>query len=299
MNLSNEGLSLWYGTPDAPAPGDEGAIPRKGVSLVVGVSPPSPANTLALRYRVDRGLVRTISGRELRTDNDRGAQYFAVSFPPFPTGTVVEYAPVLTCAGRQAPAPHLAERFPSRFLLASAEPASAPTIAPPRAAQRSAPGARHFEAALDYVAFVAVQFGRAQYVGDTPAGMRVNFFVREGTLEGSGFKGSVCESSADHLTVRPDGVGAIRIRAMFTTSDGGALDVEAGGYVDFGPDGYRRALAHDLPDRAPIVVTPLITTRHPKYRWLSRIQCVGVGYTHLDAGQASYHVYAASVRRPR
>ena len=78
--------------------------------------------------------------------------------------------------------------------------------------------------------------------------------------------------------------------------DGALLDVESGGYVDFGPDGYRRAVAHDLPDRSPLVVSPLLATRHAKYKWLSRIQCVGVGQTHLDAGQASYYVYAASPR---
>jgi hypothetical protein len=113
---------------------------------------------------------------------------------------------------------------------------------------------------------------------------------------GEGFTGSVKESSSDHLIVRRDGMGVVRIRAAFAMDDGGQLDVESGGYVDFGPDGYRRALAHDLPDRSPLVVSPLITTRHPRYAWLSRIQCIGVGHTHLDAGQASYRVYAVTPR---
>jgi Protein of unknown function (DUF3237) len=297
MHLTNDGLSLWYGTPDAPAPGDEGVVERRGVPLVVGVSPPNPSNTVAVRYRTDRGLVRTLTGREIRTDHQRGAQYFAFTFPPFVTGNLVEFAPVFRCGGRQTPPPHLADRFPSKFHLAAAEPvAAAQALKPARVPQQGGTAGHGFQPAIDFVAYVAVQFERTQYVGDTPAGMRVNFFVREGVLEGKGLQGKVAEHSSDHLIVRRDGIGEVHIRAVFTTSDGAVLDVESGGYADFGPEGYERALAHALPDRAPLVVTPLITTRHPKYRWLSRVQCVGVGYTHLDAGQASYDVYAASVR---
>jgi hypothetical protein len=148
------------------------------------------------------------------------------------------------------------------------------------------------------VANVGVQFstGSPRFVCDTAGGMRVDFFVRDGTVEGQGFKGRVVEGSSDHMIIRRDGMGVVRIRAAFEMEDGGALDVESGGYVDFGADGYRRALAHNLPDRSPMVVSPLISTRHPKYRWLSRVQCIGTGYTHLDAGQVSYQVYAASSR---
>jgi hypothetical protein len=97
------------------------------------------------------------------------------------------------------------------------------------------------------------------------------------------------------MIVRRDGMGMVRIRAAFTIGDA-VLDVEAGGYVDFGPDGYRLALAQNLPDRSPLVVSPLIATRHPKYRWLNRVQCVGVGETRLHAGKASYNVYSAMPR---
>jgi hypothetical protein len=295
VNLDNDGLALWYGTPDAPAPGDAGIAPRRGASLVVGVHPANPTNAVQIRFRVDGGLVRTLPSRELRTDYARQAQYFAATFPPFPTGNVVEYLPILTCGGRQVPSASAGDRFPSHFRLeqAPAAPARAPRPAPVGAATASQ---LRFAADLKFVADVAVQFTAAQFVGDTPAGARVNFVVRDGTVTGAGFTGKVLEGSADDLIVRPDGMGVIRIRAAFELSDGAMLDVEAGGYVDFGPDAYRRALAHDLPDRSPLVLTPLITTRHPKYRWLTRIQCIGVGETHLDAGQATYHVYAVGPR---
>jgi Protein of unknown function (DUF3237) len=296
MNLTNDGLTLWYGTPDAPAPGDDGVVPRDGASLVVGVSPANPTNTVMVRHRVDGGLVYAVTGRELRTDYARQAQYFAVKFPAFPTGEVVEYSPVLSCAGRQVPPPHIASRFPSTFRLAAKVPA-ADVARPAPAARGSTATGQRYAPDTGFVASVAVQFDSPQFIGDTAAGMRVDFIVREGSVVGDGIRGKVTEGSSDHLIVRRDGMGVVRIRAAFAMDDGGVLDVESGGYVDFGADGYRRALAHNLPDCSPLVVSPLISTRHPKYRWLSRVQCVGVGQTHLDAGQASYQVYAVAPRK--
>ena len=308
MNLSHEGLSLWYGTPDALAPEEDAILPRKGNSLVIGVRPASPTNSVSVRYRVDGGHVQTLPARELRTDYQRQAQYFGASFPPFPTGSLVEYSPVLSNAGRQVPAPHMAERFPSRFRLvereAPAQMAARPSGAAsqrPSAASPQRPSAAalrnlRFPARLTYVATVSVDFGEIQFLGDTQDGMRVNFNVREGTVEGEGVSAKVTQGSSDQMIVRRDGMGLVRIRAAFATQDGAVLDVESGGYVDFGVDGYQRAQAHHLPDRCPIVVSPLIFTRHPKYSWLSRVQCVGVGLTHLDLAKASYDIYSAMPR---
>jgi hypothetical protein len=295
VKLTHDGLSVWYGTPDAPAPGDEGIVARAGTSLVVGVHPANPTNSVVVRFRVDGGPVRTVPGRELRTDHDRQAQYFLVAFPPFPVGDLVEYAVILGCGGRQVPSALGASRLSSKFRLAPREPA-ARTVARSRASGRSSPIAQRFEPTLTFVATVALSFEPPQYIGETAAGMRINFFVREGTVKGEGVSGKVLEGTSDHLTVRRDGVGVIRILGNIVLDDGGGMDFESGGYVDLGPDGYRMAVAHRLPDRSPIVLSPLISTRHPKYRWLSRVQCVGVGQTHLDAGQASYNIYAVAPR---
>jgi hypothetical protein len=287
VELTNEGLSLWYGTPDAPAPFDDEVMPRRGASLVLGVQPPNPTNAVLVRYRVNGGPVQTVPGREVGNDYDRGVQYFVVAFPAFPTGDLVEYSPLLTCAGRQVPPAHLADRFRSKFRLEA--PEARPAL-PVRAATPDRQ--RHFDTALDFVGTVALQFDSPQFIGETPWGLRVNLVVREGTVAGNGLNGTLLEASSDNMLVRRDGMGVVRMRAAVATDDGAILDIESGGYVDFGADGYRRAVAHALPDRSPVVVSPLFSTRHPKYSWLGRLQCVGVGRTHLDAGQASYDVYA-------
>ena len=295
MQFTNDGLSVWYGTPDAPAPGDGGVVRREGAALVIGVRPAHPLSTVLVQFRVDGGRVQSVPGREVRTDHDRQVQYFAAAFPAFITGDVVEFSVTLSCVGRQVPAPHLADRFPSKFRLApkEAKPAAAASSKGQRSTTLS--GKQQFETKLQYVGDVKIYYGAPMYVGDTPQGMRINFQAKEGDVKGVGFGGKVLESSTDSMIVRPDGMGVVRIRAVLGLDDGAILDVESGGYVDFGPDGYERAKRHDLPPHTPIVVSPLITTKHPKYVWLSRVQCIGTGYTHLDAGWAGYGVYACIV----
>lgn len=117
MKLEHEGLTLWFGTPDAPAPFEGEVLPRDGVSLVVGVHPANPTNTVLVRFRRDGGFTETVPGREIRTDYARSYQYFSVAFPRLTRGDLIEYVPVLSCAGRQAPAPHRVDRFRSFFRL--------------------------------------------------------------------------------------------------------------------------------------------------------------------------------------
>lgn len=267
-------------------------MPRVGASLVIGVRPANPANGVLVRYRVDSGRIQSVPGREIRTDFARQVQYFAVAFPSFVSGDIVEYSPVLSCVGRQVPAAHVTDRFPSRFRLAAKD--IGPKAAVPRLTKSSK---RRFDVKLDHVADVNVYYGTPLYVGDTPTGMRINFLAKEGSVKGDGLNGKVLESSCDYMLVRPDGMGVVRIRAVFGLDDGAVIDVEAGGYVDFGPDGYRRAKDHDLPPRSPITLGPLLTTKHPKYHWLSRIQCIATGHTQVDKGWAHYRVYACTVPR--
>jgi hypothetical protein len=296
LKLSNDGLNLWFGTPDAPAPFDDEVMPRHGVSVVVAVQPANPTNRVFVRFRVDGGAVQTAPGRDIRTDYGRNVQYFAVEFPAFYTGQVVEYAPVFMCGGRQCPAAYLADRFRSKFRL---EPQKS-VASPVPALARSSPPARGgqvkqtFDAGLAFVATVEVKFREPQYVGEIPWGMRINWVIASADVSSSAFHGTMLEAAVDDMLIRRDGMGVVRMRATIKLDDGALLDVESGGYVDFGPDGYRRAVAHDLPDQSPVALAPLISTRHPKYAWLGRIQCIGVGQTHLDDLWACYDIYAVN-----
>jgi len=85
VKLSNDGLTLWYGLPDTPAPGENGAS-RSGASLTMAVTPPSQANNVVVRYRVDGKRTALLPAWEIRTDYDRQIQYFRTNFPTFVDG---------------------------------------------------------------------------------------------------------------------------------------------------------------------------------------------------------------------
>jgi hypothetical protein len=226
-------------------------------------------------------------------------QYFAVEFPTFYTGQLVEYAPVFTCGGRQCPAAYLADRFRSRFRLEPRQPAAspAPVLARSTPLGRGGQVKQTFDAGLEYVAAVELRFREPQYIGEIPWGMRINWVIASAQVTSSVLQGTMLEAAADNMLIRRDGMGVVRMRAAIQLTDGALLDVESGGYVDFGPDGYRRAVAHDLPDKAPVALAPLISTKHPKYSWLGRVQCIGVGQTYLDKLWACYDIYAVNARK--
>lgn len=124
MNLTYDGLTLWFGTPDAPGPFEGEVVPRAGVSLVIGVHPANPTNSVSVRYRVDSGFVLSVPGCELRCDYARSIQYFGVRFGRFSYGTLVEYWPMVSCAGRQAPSEQQRRQFSGRFRLQGLPPSS-------------------------------------------------------------------------------------------------------------------------------------------------------------------------------
>ncbi len=289
MKLTNEGLSVWYGTADAPAPKDDETVARTGVRLVVGVHPPNPTNAVTVSYRVDRGIVQSAPGRELRVDLDRDAQYFAVDFPSL-LGDRVEYEVGFRCGGRQVPAFHAAGRFPSTFRVASAA-SRGMEVAPPRAV---AIGGQRFSPSIDFVGTVQVRFADIQFVGVTAAGMRVNFIVGDAELRGNGFRAKALGGASDCMVVRRDGVGVVSIRATYATDDGAMLDFVAGGYADLGEGGYERVLSGVLPDRAPLVITPTLTSPSAKYEWLNRVQAFGTGVTRLADCGVTYDLYVAA-----
>ena len=60
MRIENQGLSLWYGTPDAPGPGT--VIPAGAeVPITVGMSPADASNKVDVRYRINGGAVESLS----------------------------------------------------------------------------------------------------------------------------------------------------------------------------------------------------------------------------------------------
>jgi hypothetical protein len=135
-----------------------------------------------------------------------------------------------------------------------------------------------------------------EVIGETPVGLRVNAYVAGGEIWGPRVRGRVLPVGADWLTIRPDGVGVLDVRATIETGDGALVYVEYMGVMDLGPDGYQRMLTGNPPARAAIQAAPRFLTSHPNYLWLNRLQCLNVGMADFATNSVSYDTYAVHSR---
>src|SRR2546426_287532 len=126
MRFERNGMAIWYGTPDAPAPGDT-VLDGTAVAITVGAQPQDASNRIEIRYRVNQGVVQTVAARWLRSDRVLNAHYFIAQLPPFRPGDAIEYTAVCRCAGRQVPSAEEAGGFTSTFLVT---PAALQPLAP-------------------------------------------------------------------------------------------------------------------------------------------------------------------------
>jgi hypothetical protein len=135
-----------------------------------------------------------------------------------------------------------------------------------------------------------------EMIGETPAGLRLNAYVTGGEVTGPRLRGRVLPVGGDWLTVRPDGIGLLNVRATLETHDGALIYTEYKGVLEFGADGYQRLLNGNPPARATIQAAPLFLTSHPDYLWLNRLQCLNLGMADFATSSVSYDTYAVHSR---
>jgi hypothetical protein len=296
MRDSHEGLTLWYGTEDAPAPNGV-ETGRTSIVVTVGVHPANPSNVVSIRYRVDGGPAQSVPARLVRTDYAVQSQYFTATFPDFRAGEVVEYRPILECAGRRVPA-SAAEAFTASFRLGG----SFPTRADARAEERTSLGNRLLAVLqrprlpydLEYLASIAVPLRGPELIGVTPEGIKVNWYwyPNEGIVTGPKLNARVLVLGGDWMTIRRDGIGVMDVRATLETPDGELLYVSYPGVFELGENGYEDFLNQKWPDKATTRTTPRFHTAHGRYQWLNRLQCLGIGEVRMTESVYTYDIYA-------
>jgi hypothetical protein len=288
VQLAHEGLELWYGTPDAPAP-DRTTEQRQGVSVTVGVRPANPSNAVGVRYRVDGGSVEMVSAPLVANDFQERTQYFRATFPTFWSGETVEYLPVVSCEGRRAPDPATAGTFPTSFRL-SAAGATSPLSTPP---ERASEPHAVFPGRLEHLVHVRVPLTREpELIGETPAGFVVNWAPVSGTLDGPAFHATVIPGGEHQTTVRADGIGVLSASVTVETHDRALIALRHAGTVDYGEDWAARLRLGKWPAVLPVRSQIRLLTSDPRYRWLNRLHCLSVGEVRPLDHLYSYDMYA-------
>ena len=120
----------------------------------------------------------------------------------------------------------------------------------------------------------------------------MHVYVTDGEIFGPKMRGKLRRVGGDWLSLRPDGIGILDVRATLELEDGALVYTTYGGVADFGADGYRKFLEGNPPDFVPLRIAPRYYTGHPDYLWLNRLQCVGVGEVDMKALKVSYDIYA-------
>jgi len=146
--------------------------------------------------------------------------------------------------------------------------------------------------ALDYLFSYHLRLNPPEVIGPVPDGMRANAYVAEGTLNGEKVNGILRAGGGDWIDIRPDGVAITDVRGTIETDDGALIYLSYTGVMDLGEEGYSQATQGHFPKTAKIHTTPRLQTAHPNYRWLNRLQCVGIAEISFETFEADFDVYA-------
>jgi hypothetical protein len=276
MQLRNDGLTISF---NAERPPD-------GERMTFTVEPRHPSNAVVVHYRVNGDGMRTIRGYELPGTWSADKQLFQAVFPNLPAGALVEYLPVCENAGRTVPPPSVRD-LPASF-RAHGVPLDASET--PSTLARQPVGRHPF--VLEYLTTFSVLLQEPEVIGQTPDGVKVNWWLKSGSFNGPKLRGIVRPEGADWMTIRPDGIGAMEVRAVLETHDGAVITAIYGGVFDLGEDGYRNFLAGKYPKHPEARTAPRYLTSDDRYRWLNRLQCVGIGSVDMDNLNVVYDLYA-------
>jgi hypothetical protein len=158
-----------------------------------------------------------------------------------------------------------------------------------------------------------------QEIGPVPGGVRVNIFTLGGELfqvlnerspwAENNIRGTVLPGGGDWAFLGDDDVGRVDVRIAFRTEDNAYLESRYRGVFPLGPGGFREFLrefdsrgepvkllgTEKKPFFASVFIAPTFETSHPRYKWLTKLQCAGFGrvkIVHGSAREMSIDVYA-------
>jgi Protein of unknown function (DUF3237) len=272
----------------------EGAMPPGSrPTVAVAAAPGHPSDAVLVVTRRDGGPHQFARGVRQTTPEHGGPQWFNAALPPVEAGRRLDYRVELSRAG-QCLATLPAD---GSWLTVTGDPAL--LAPPPQPCPTPSLGARP-SAAVPRWAYEMSFLGaltldlRADDIGETPEGYRVNFMFEKGRLVGPRID-AVTRDGGDFMCIRRDGIGRLDVRTTYETVDGALIFDRAGGYFDLGPDGYAKVAAGRLEGSPPLYATANLSTAHPKYAWLNRVPAFGIGKVALEQLQVQCDIYIPRV----
>ncbi len=152
-------------------------------------------------------------------------------------------------------------------------------------------GTPRFGYELEFLGGLTVQL-RAEVMGHTPEGYRINFFVVHGEAHGPRLNGRLRPEGGDWMRIRPDGVGEVHIAITYETPDGALLLEESGGVFDLGPQGYEDVVRGVYVGAPRFFATPTYITADPRWSWINSLQGFGFGRVVMHELRVECDIYA-------
>jgi hypothetical protein len=131
-----------------------------------------------------------------------------------------------------------------------------------------------------------------EVIGPIPEGIRTTAYIIGGEMHGPRLQGTVLPVGGDWLLLRRDGIGLVDVRLTLQTHDDALIYAAYTGVLDFGPEGYEKFLAGELPETCRVRTAPRFQTSHPGYVWINRLQCLAIGEADMRSATVSYDVYS-------
>jgi hypothetical protein len=150
----------------------------------------------------------------------------------------------------------------------------------------------HGDTQLEHICSYWATVTAPEVIGPLSDGLRVNVYVTDGQITGARMQGRVRPVGGDWLTIRPDGIGVLDVRATLELAGGALVYTTYGGVAELGPDGYEQFLAGNPPARVQLRIAPRYYTSHSDYLWLNRLQCIGIGEVDMQRMKVTYDIYA-------
>jgi len=151
----------------------------------------------------------------------------------------------------------------------------------------------NYQYQMEYVcSFMITLHTPPQTIGVVAGELRVNLYASGGEVSGPKIRGRVLPGGVDFFKVRADGIAVLDVHLQIETHDKAIIDLSYSGVGDLGPDGLQQFIAGTSPKVVAARAVPRMSTAHPDYQWLNRLQFVSIGAGDFGKMEVSYDVYA-------